>query len=192
MGTVVLDTLVKLSAAGKTFARITLIGHSTGAVYINEFIRQAAARLANASFDVVFLAPANRFEDFDDVLTKHGHLVANFRMFAMTDQLETEDQLVSIIYPRSLLYLISGVLEGEPDMPIMGMQRFIADKEVFNKGDFKAVDAVRSWLAAQETRAVWSISTRGNGLNAASRAHGDVDNDAPTIESVKQILHTGF
>ena len=46
-----------------------------------------------------------------------------FRMFTMTDELEKEDDCKAI-YPASLLYLISGILEDRDDTPIAGMMRF--------------------------------------------------------------------
>jgi hypothetical protein len=191
VGRAVINCLVRLAKERKTFSRVCLIGHSTGAIYINHFLGHAAAALPDLKFDIIFLAPANRFEDFDKVLAKHPSSIANFRMFAMTDELEAQDQLLSIIYPRSLLYFLSGVLEGEADVPIMGMQRFLVGKEVFVEPEFAAVQRARTWLA-QSDRAVWSISTRGDGLNSKSRKHGDFDDDEPTVQSVVRLLKQGF
>src|ERR1051326_6028432 len=111
---------------------ITLVGHSTGAVYINNLINRAAQALPNTKFNVVLLAPASRMDDFALVLGKHNNSIANFRMFSMTDASEAKDHLLGIIYPRSLLYFISGVLEGEADVPIVGMNRFLVDETVFD------------------------------------------------------------
>ena len=36
-------------------------------------------------------------------------------MFTMTDENEKKDRLVPVIYPHSLLYLVSGVVEPEVD-----------------------------------------------------------------------------
>jgi hypothetical protein len=191
VGRALIDGLARLAKDGKTFPRLCLIGHSTGAIYINHFVNHALAALPDLKFDIVFLAPANRFEDFDALLAKHPGAIANFRMFAMTDELEAQDQLLSIIYPRSLLYFVSGLLEGEADVPIMGMERFLLGKEIFNESDFAAVHRARAWLA-QSDRAIWSISARGDGLNSESRKHGDFDDDEHTIKSVVRLLKQGF
>ena len=192
VGHAVLTEIAKLASEGKTFSRITLIGHSTGAIYIDEFIENAATLLPGTKFDVVLLAPANRFESFAQTITRHSNAVENFRMFAMRDELEQEDRLVSIIYPRSLLYFVSGVLEGTVDAPIVGMQRFVAEHETFDEQNFPAVAAVRSWFMENDARTVWSEDARDQGLGSESRKHGDFDNDAATVGSIKWILEKGY
>ena len=64
---------------------------------------------------LLFLAPASRIQLFADVITSHGRRLGNFRMFTMSDALERKDRLVPVIYPHSLLYFISGVLESAYD-----------------------------------------------------------------------------
>jgi hypothetical protein len=192
VGTAVLAGLAALAAEGKTFERITLVGHSTGAIYINHWIERAAQHLPGSAFDIVLLAPANRFEDFARVLAERPASVRNLRMFAMTDENESNDRLVPIVYPRSLLYFVSGVLEGEPDVPIMGMQRFFALKDQFTAAAFPAVASVREWFGAAENRSVWSVNENKDGFNSKSLKHGDFDNDALTVGSVGWILQHGY
>jgi hypothetical protein len=192
VGTALLADLAELAAQGKTFSQISLIGHSTGAVYINNLLRHAAVALPNAKFNLILLAPASRFDDFNEVLIKHGGQIANFRMFTMTDEWETQDQLVRIIYPRSLLYFISGLLEGDADVPIVGMNRFNTDKDLFNETDFKPVSDVRTWLGLQTSRCVWSVAGGGDGLSSSAKSHGDFDNDEATLLSVEHSIRTGF
>ena len=43
----------------------------------------------------------------------------------MTDELEQADRLIPVIYPHSLLYFVSGVLEDEADKPLLGMERYL-------------------------------------------------------------------
>jgi len=191
-GCALFEDLGELEKAGKTFSRITLIGHSTGAVYINNLIKYAAQKVPNTRFNLILLAPASRSDEFADVLASHGNQIENFRMFTMSDEKESQDQLVSIIYPRSLLYFISGVLEGEPDVPIVGMNRFNINEEFFNDTDFKPVADVRKWLALGKSRCVWSVVSGGDGLNSESCHHGDFDNDEATIVSVLHSISKGY
>lgn len=191
-GTVLLNTLAKLQAKRQTLPRITLVGHSTGAVYINHLIRKIPTSLSALRFDVVFLAPACRCEDFAELLEQCGNSIAHFRMFGMKDGLEQNDQLLSVIYPRSLLYFVSGVVEGDVDAPIVGMQRFIGNERIFSESDFPEVDRVRDYLAEIASRTVWSIATGEPGLASSSTSHGDFDNDVVTVKSVASILSTGF
>ena len=192
VGTALLSALAALLADGRPLPRITLIGHSTGAIYINHLIEHAATLLPAARFNIVLLAPASRHEDFAALLAARAAAIDGFRMFAMTDDNEAKDELVPVAYLRSLLYFVSGVLEGDADVPIMGMQRFLKHTQTFDQQHFPGVAAVRDWLAAEPNRSVWSIDARSNGFGSAALKHGDFDDDAATIASVRWILQQGY
>lgn len=107
--------------------------------------------------------------------------------------------MLSIVYTRSLLYFVSGLLEGdaaadgewkdEIDMPLVGMKRFLDLANVFDKAEFPAVAEVAAFLDAGPNRKVWSIAEGGPGLNSTSRKHGNFDNgDPPTQDSVKVFM----
>jgi len=196
-GAAVAKEIGKLQAAGKTFNKITLVGHSTGAIYICEFLDAAAKAAPQLQFDIVFLAPAVRHDRFAAALATHRSRIGKFRMFGMSDSVESDDSLVPILYTRSLLYFVSGVLEGhvennawegDIDAPIVGMQRYLTDKSLFNANDFPEVEQVRQFLDSVADSAIWSDSSAGNGLNSLSRKHGDFDNDPPTVDSVAWII----
>ena len=200
-GTAFVKELAKLQAAGKTFGKITLVGHSTGAVYICEFLDAAAKVLPDLKFNIIFLAPAVRHHRFAAALAAHQQRIAGFRLFGMKDAIESEDVLVPILYTRSLLYFVSGLLEGhvegtewenDVDAPVVGMQRYIADTTAYDTGDFPDVDKVRQFLAGSANTTVWSESSGGNGLSTRSRKHGDFDNDDDTVKSFCWIIEQGF
>ncbi|CAK8718032.1 Alpha/beta hydrolase [Candidatus Electrothrix aarhusensis] len=212
-GTALLERLRRALEAGKRIDRITVIGHSTGAIYIAEWLTAADNMLpSNVKFDVVFLAPAITYERFASCLTNNGDRIRSFRSFAMTDELERDDQvwgddselddgadLRRFIYPSSLLYLVSGILESDideagnstdsPDKPLLGMERYYAKTRVYDAADFPEVQQVRSWLEQQSDRLVWSIASgQPEGFNSASIDHGAFDNDPDTLASVRAIL----
>lgn len=198
-GTALLDELARLDAAGQGFGRITLVGHSTGAIYICHWLDAAAKRLPAARFDIVFLAPAVTHEMFAAALQKHAARIGAFRMYAMKDALECDDALVPLLYTRSLLYFVSGVLEGRKqgdgwtediDSPLVGMQRYLDGG--FAGGDLPAVAAIRNFLAADPKRTVWSEIAGAGGLSSASKKHGDFDNDEATITSLVFAVGQGF
>lgn len=191
-GEVVLQTWAGLLQSGLQPPRITLIGHSTGAVYINHWIKRSAELLPGLQYDVILLAPACRCEDFADIIQLHGASIANLRLFAMQDALEQQDRLVPIIYPRSLLYFVSGVVEGDADIPLLGMQRYLGNQELFDAQQFPEVQAVRVYLDHDQQRCVWSIASAGPGCSSASTSHGDFDNDSQTLDSLAWILTKGF
>jgi len=118
-------------------ARLVLVGHSTGAIYVAKFARRwkVDAPKVRPSFEMILLASALRYDDLDKLLTEDkqdpmGPELTHFRSFGLSDTLEqqnVEGPLPGIkkgAYPRSLLYAVSGMFEVEPDTPLTGMQRF--------------------------------------------------------------------
>lgn len=189
VGDIVLNTWKEGMARGSAVPRITLIGHSTGALYINSWLERSAQLAPELSYDVVMLAPACRTEEFMSTMSRHGGRVNNFRMFAMKDAKEQEDRLVSIIYPRSLLYFVCGVVEGEVDVPLLGMERFTANGQIFNS-DY--MTGLRKYFDHHPARVVWSDVTGEAGFGSTSVKHGDFDNDEATLLSIEHLIKYGY
>lgn len=189
-GEIVLNTWAERLAAGDSVPRIVLVGHSTGAVYINQWIKRSAALTPAQKYDVVFLAPACLATDFHDVAKNFGDKIANLRIFAMQDEKERADTLVPIIYLRSLLYFVSGVVESDADAPVLGMQRFVEEK-AFDDG-FPSVTFARDYLKQGKSRAIWSIATGDAGLTSSAVRHGDFDDDEHTRDSMVSIIKNGY
>ncbi len=188
-GTAFLDSL-KAHFAGGHRPRITLIGHSTGAIYICHLLRHADAVLPpDVAFDVVFLAPAATFRLFAETIRTYGRRVASLRVFGMLDDVERADRLVPLVYPHSLLYFVSGVLEDEPDTPLIGMQRYYTGTHPY---DHPEVLAGLEYLRAHTDRAIWSRTTTDVvGLRSSAEKHGDFDNNVDTLESLRHFITSG-
>lgn len=212
-GTALLSRLVPILGTDAGPKRITLIGHSTGAIYIANWLAAADNVLPRGiRFDVVLLAPAITYRAFDALLSKSKDRIGNFRMFAMRDEFERIDQVWgsdgdvdggrdwrSIVYPSSLLYLVSGVLEShtqadgslvdEPDMPLLGLERHYAQTNAYSGENFPDIGRVRAWLNGAPGRMVWA-KTEGQaaGLNCLSIDHGAFDDDVPTLDSISAVL----
>ncbi|WP_305043116.1 hypothetical protein [Geoalkalibacter sp.] len=191
-GTALLAELRKHLDRGASLPRITLIGHSTGAIYICQFIEAAAQMLPGSRFEVVFLAPALTYERFAATLANHGPRIANFRSFAMNDDWEIADNLVPIIYPRSLLYFVSGLLEPSVDEPLVGMERYLRENQIFTPAEFPAIARARAFYGDFPESLVWSPDTQGEGSQSLSAKHGDFDNDHSTLRSLQWLLKQGF
>ena len=189
---------------------ITLVGHSTGAVFILNLLRDVQACASNPAHpwpddfkfeNVVFLAPACDFDGFQTTLDQHSGRFRHFRMFTMHDDLEKGKPLVPVIYPRSLLYFVSGVVEKQPngksafDRPILGMERYFTMTGTYSQ---QSIEDARVFIDADQKHVVWSESNRGPGLNSNSDTHGgfdDFDPDKPgdntTMPSVQHIIANG-
>jgi hypothetical protein len=114
--------------------KINLIGHSAGSIHICYFVQKAAPLLGpDFRFEnVLFLAPACDFDLFVDSIVRHEAQINRFRLFTMNDEREKADTLVPLlpfIYPHSILYLLSGLLEGEADHPLLGLARHLQGEQ---------------------------------------------------------------
>src|SRR5206468_2726979 len=91
-----------------------------------------------------------------------GDRVSSLRVFGMGDDLERKDAIAGVIYPSSLLYFVSGVLEDESDKPLAGMARFYQGD--YAKTGFPDIENVRtSALFKKDHAHVWRAWTEGQG-----------------------------
>jgi hypothetical protein len=192
-----LDRFAELLASG-TRPQVTVVGHSAGAVFIGNLLDDLVRRRAAdddplpADFrirDVVLLAPACTVSHLAPVVHRQSELFDRFRMFTMTDAAERADHLVPFLYPRSLLYFISGVLERGSDaqsavVPVAGMQHWFLDAAA----DGPDSAGLRGFLRAEPARTVWSPGDGGPGLRAGARSHIAFDGDPQVLASVAAML----
>ncbi len=202
-GAAIVERLCSMLAKGIR-RRVVLVGHSAGTIFVCKLLQQAhgalsrinTAEAANFSFDVIFLAPAVRYDVFEETIRIAGPRISGFRMFLMRDEHERDDTLIdqaalSWLYPSSLLYLVSGICEGEADVPLVGMERFHRFTSPFSAAKFPEVQRVRDWLSRRPNRMVLSptVAEAPEGLRSGARDHGHFDDEDPqTMESVKTIV----
>lgn len=216
-GTALLKRINDKLDGGRQLQRITLVGHSTGAIYICAWLAAAERILPkDLKVDIVYLAPAVTYSRFAATVQQSGARIRSFRMFAMSDELERNDQVWGaddavpgakdwrrFIYPSSLLYLVSGILESkedgagnwldEPDMPLVGMQRYFNDTKVYGDTGFPEVVQARDWLGKHANPLVWSFADNvADGRNSHCNDHGAFDNEPQTLASLAHIVKSGF
>lgn len=218
-GTAVISELCELISE-RPDLKVTLVGHSTGGVYIGNFLRQADIALGGRAFefDVILLAPANTFDFFS---ANYRRRVRALRLFGLTDEAEMADLLMSAdiaasghidllghLYPRSLLYLVSGICEtfdapatngpqemDATDMPILGMARFFERTEVFKEFEYPSVAYVRTLFCSAPIFSRVLSPTSGDavvGFRSGARKHGNFLGDSATIESLRHCLANGL
>lgn len=223
-GTAVIEE-VCLLLKDKPSTPITLVGHSTGGVYIGNFLRHIDAALlaqgdTTAAFDIILMAPANT----DDFYAKNYlKRIRGIRIFQMKDAIEQQDHLISKdcgpddpsilgkVYPRSLLYLVSGVCESfdaqdgvhsldADDMPILGMDRYLAETTTFSNVDYESIGDLRKQFVigppaspSQFVRVLSPTPTGPNdGFRSTSEKHGNFPADKPTIASIRICFEQGL
>jgi hypothetical protein len=179
---------------------LVVVGHSAGSIWATEFMTARAANGGKTPLDLVFLAPAVRIKKFAAMLVGASETIRHFRLFAMQDDLERADVLLGkgkgFIYPSSLLYLVSGLFEGDGedglcDAPLLGMARFISGPTPWltEQDEIDALATVRNFLEKEPNRVVLAESDAGAGLNCRSVSHGGFDNDVNTLASVSTFFN---
>lgn len=167
---------------------IDLVGHSAGAIAIANLLSTAAARHPTFRVRNVFLlAPALTVDAFDRDVRGNASLFTTLRLFALADGLECHDRLVPGVYPRSLLYLVSGLLEGGADVPLVGLQRHTDGRRPY---DDNQLTRVHRYLlrAPNQVIIARTPSTALAGSRSAAGRHGDFDEDRVTLQSLSVII----
>ncbi len=190
-GTYFLDGLNALNAQIRGL-EVDLIGHSAGSIVICHMLRSTSEQHPGLRFrNVLFLAPACTMDLFREEVVNHQNRYQRFRMFIMRDDYESKDRVVPIVYTRSLLYFISGVLEDEVDKPIAGLERFTSGEDPYNTPELLAI---RKFLYPQSrNRLVLSNTSKimpsaQEGLRSTAESHSDFDDDDETLASLKFII----
>jgi hypothetical protein len=181
---------------------ISVVAHSAGAIYACHMLRHiqaARGSILPAGFafkHLLLMAPACDFGLFQSVANLQPPLFEHFRMFALKDTLESGYWEVPVIYPRSLLYLVSGAFEieadgstGAYDLPLLGMERYLTGATIY--GQPEIVGARQFLGAAGPSRQVWAISDGGDGLAADSHKHGEfwLDRDEKPSQAMRSAVY---
>ena len=187
--------LQKLADAQVTNPNLTvdLVGHSAGSIAICHLLA-AADDIGGPKFrKIAFLAPAVTTDLFYSELVKHPDRFQQFRMFTMDDDYESADKLVPVLYPRSLLYFISGVLEipdqksALGDETLAGLDRHLRGAAPYNEDEDlnRVVDFV-----ATPYHLVKSVTgdAAQEGFRSKSVHHGDFDDDPSTLDSLTKFI----
>ena len=209
-GTELIEEL-KLVPAGQ---RVMLVGHSAGSIFILDLLKHYIGNPGR--FEIVFLAPAATVAVFKNGLVDRQKLLANsagghlkFRMYSMNDKFESKDTLVRNVphlgdltwfYPRSLLYLISGILEQDSkgkdvvDAAVAGLQRVY--QPAYRIAADGEITAVRDFVEGQADRRVWSVQDHPDlRFRSNSTSHGGFG--APvagntSMESIAALLSSDW
>lgn len=177
-----------LADPAHTSLKVSLVGHSAGGLYICRCVAKALETLEPTFrfHRIAMLAPGCDFELFKASLVDNEARLDGFRLFNLSEAVEARDAIVPLVYPRSLLYFVSGVLEGDREKPLVGMQRFLSGQKPYDSGDVLA--ARRYLTAAGQDRLVYAeIDTAPAGLNSYAAGHGQFD-DPLTWASLVHFL----
>jgi hypothetical protein len=173
---------------------VDLVGHSAGSIAICMMLKTADSDHIPVKFrNLILMAPACTSTLFHGEIALHPERYQQFRMFTMTDDFETANHLLSIIYNRSLLYLISGVLESdEVDIPIAGMMRFDTGKDPFTASMLADVRNFLSPAGGSQrnvlARTMVTDPSAASGFRSNAARHQDFNTDADTQDSLVEMI----
>lgn len=165
-----LDAFARPDAVEKS---LHIAGHSTGAILFAALLKALGEEEDPPDIRTCSLmAPACTHEVFDSLyrplLKDAGPLrIGDLTIYNLTDDLEQDDE-VTPLYRKSLLYLVSNAFEDSAGARLLGMQKF--------KGD----------LAPGRFTIEVSHGKQTPKARTASTTHGGFDNDPVTMNS---ILH---
>jgi hypothetical protein len=174
-----------------------LIGHSAGSIYICEFLKaaQRADLPADMQVSVILINAACNFGELSEALDIALNRITGIRQFAMGTRREGEDRLVAkapFLYAGDLLYLVSGILEAQPDMPLVGMERYYSGQAPYMGADFDEILAVQvPGFFGKAHSLIWSQSTDAD-YPCDLRTHGNFAADGATVEGIKAVIQHGF
>jgi hypothetical protein len=184
---------LKKFAASNDGVTIDLVGHSAGAIAICHFVHAFFKAGITAKIrNTIFMAPACRSDLFYSHIVDNKAEIGNFRMFTMSDHWECLDRCVPYVYTRSLLYMISGILEvNEFDAYILGMQRYLEENAPYTEQQM--LQEIVAFMKSGSNRAVEAVtaSDAALGLQCISEHHGGfADAAVLTMNSIVYMLNT--
>lgn len=163
-GTYILEKIIEKFSA--TDLKVDIVGHSAGSIAICECIKainnNPLTKYSEFKFNsIVFLAPAVTCKLFNESIMAYPYSWERFRMFTMNDELECNDALIPLLYPRSLLYLISGILEqDEYDAHILGLHRHIRGTKPY---DIEILTEIQNFLGTNDPDSQRIILSKSQG-----------------------------
>ncbi|MBA3855303.1 MAG: hypothetical protein C0507_00190 [Cyanobacteria bacterium PR.3.49] len=169
--------------------RIVLIGHSAGTIYVSHLIDAAAKKLpSNIKFEVVFQASACTFKDFDRLVYPHRKRIKGIRFFGLGQKREKDDVVFHGLYPRSLLYFVSGVIEKHADESLIGMATYFREGAYYKK----EVKRIREYMQPPKLTRVWAPRLGIPGGSSNATRHEDFSKEHSSLESVQDIIRLGI
>lgn len=112
--------------------QMSLIGHSAGTILHSRLLEAANVVWQDKPSgpplfkNLVFLAAAISYADFENRVLAHQHLFERFLALGLKDGHEQDSgDALNGLYPASLLYIVSDVLEAVPGEQLVGMQKFL-------------------------------------------------------------------
>lgn len=174
---------------GTSNLKVNLVGHSAGSIAVlhgyKSFFNHSHSHLIK---EIIFIAPACRFDLFNEVMGAASPLKGRWSIFALSDEREKSDVMIPVLYPQSLLYFVSSLLEGEgDDVFILGMERFWKNQSGFENDPI--IKGVKDLFSSQSHGFAFAAALGEiQGRRTDGYHHGQIDDDLTTQESIQFLI----
>jgi hypothetical protein len=175
IGAYFLDQLISYAKSTPGF-KIDLAGHSAGSIVICEMLKAAATKSHNFQFGrIALLAPAVRMDLFVREVVQHPERFEELRIYTMKDLQERKDALLWKVYPISLVFFVSALLEDPAPAPLCGLARCLTGLFPYDSGD---AFLAHKYLISGSQKLVLSVTNENAppGFRSNACHHGDFDN----------------
>lgn len=200
-GAILLNGLHAIAESGKT-VELVVVAHSAGSILALHLLRRALGVSSKVTIKFVFWAAAITHRTVAKLLDGPAmDRLSRFAMLSLTDGAEKSDPLDHVvpgdIYPRSLLYLISGILEPDlrlfphSDAPLLGMERHRTIRTTrltaSEKADLKHVQSVLK--LTKFNNSAWTCPCK---MDCWATSHGSFSWDPVVHATTVRIIQSDF
>jgi pimeloyl-ACP methyl ester carboxylesterase len=161
--------------------QVHVVGHSTGAILLASLLKafgdiDGAPRIGSC----LLMAPACTHDVFQDIYrpflasrSADQFGIDWMRIFNLSAELE-QDDTVTPVYRKSLLYLVSKAFEEKRGEKILGMQRYVRDLGRLPGGQVFKFEV--------------SGGSQADNPRTTATTHGGFDNDVATMNTVLRVV----
>jgi hypothetical protein len=176
-----------VSSAERKSWELHVVGHSAGSIY-GAYAMPHLIGTGVALKTIQFMAPAMTVELFEKRMAK---AIAEKscpmpHLYILSNGAEEGDSVGP--YGKSLLYLVSNAFEGRREVPLLGMQKFVAKVDGKDPPDPKVAALVKGSVTVAKDEEDESDKSKPR---SNSDTHGGFDNDAATMNSVLRMILGG-
>ena len=181
---------------------IHLVGHSAGAILLGHMLKAMHQRgLTEFVKSTHLYAPACSVQFANEHYAPLPAVMKNLYMHVLSDQQERDDN-VAFVYRKSLLYMVSNVLEPNLRTPILGMDRVMDPNDTGWEGSSSTADALKLWRQAFKEAGLRNkgrymvlsepriLTATAGGIHVANN-HGNFDNAVPVVTQTLERIAGG-
>jgi hypothetical protein len=168
---------------------VTVVGQEVGAEGAQWFLQHLLERMIpEMPSRLALIAPAVDFPSlWETLLIGFDRCLAGVKIYGLEDAKECLDAYWPGVYPRSVMYFASGLLDENGDLPLVGMERFHSGRRPFDDDTEPVIGAFRQLQRRRPVEVVWAPHSP----DSLADCHSAWENDATTQASLAEFVSAG-